>query len=432
MNKKLFTKFIIITFILLISHISFTNSAEAGWSEMDSGTTYFLYKVWGSSSNDVFAIGEDVADYTHDHIIIHYDGSEWSEVYHTSTYTLNGIWGSSSSDVYVAGYSTEDERWGSGIVLHYDGSSWSEIMDEYDHFGTKYGFDTIWCSSPTDIFTLGDNGWDFQIIHYNGSAWAIVWTSDEMGEYERSFLDIWGSSSSDVFVSGKSIIHYDGSTWSKMVSDTIKTIDGDNIWGLSSGDIYTDGGGPTEILHYDGSTWSKMESPIYLTYKNSIWCSSPSNIFLPAEDGHVYYYDGSDWSDIETGTDNDLNDIWGSSATDVFVVGDYGVVIHYDGPSSTSTTTTVTTTTVNQSTTTTASEGCPSEEIYGDDAEETELLRHLRDNILNKTPEGQEIIRLYYLWSPVIVKAMKEDEEFKEDVKEMIDGVLELIEGEVE
>ena len=38
-----------------------------------------------------------------------------------------------------------------------------------------------------------------------------------------------------------------------------------------------------------------------------------------------------------------------------------------------------------------------------------------------------EIIRLYYEWSPAIVVAMKDDEEFKEEIEEMIDGVLMLI-----
>ena len=75
---------------------------------------------------------------------------------------------------------------------------------------------------------------------------------------------------------------------------------------------------------------------------------------------------------------------------------------------------------------------CLSESIYGDDSEETELLRNFRDTILSSTPEGEEIIRLYYQWSPAIVKAMEEDEEFKEEMKEMIDGVLPLIRIEVE
>jgi len=51
---------------------------------------------------------------------------------------------------------------------------------------------------------------------------------------------------------------------------------------------------------------------------------------------------------------------------------------------------------------------------------------------LSKTLTGQEIIRLYYQWSPVIVKAMEKNEEFKTEVKELIDGVLELIEREAE
>jgi hypothetical protein len=79
------------------------------------------------------------------------------------------------------------------------------------------------------------------------------------------------------------------------------------------------------------------------------------------------------------------------------------------------------------STTTTIMPICLIEQIYGEDSEETELLRYLRDNVLSTAPKGQELIRLYYEWSPVIVEMMEEDEEFKAQVKEMIDGVLELI-----
>jgi hypothetical protein len=34
---------------------------------------------------------------------------------------------------------------------------------------------------------------------------------------------------------------------------------------------------------------------------------------------------------------------------------------------------------------------------------------------------------MYYQWSPAIVKAMKKDEEFKEEVKEIIDRLLEMM-----
>ena len=45
---------------------------------------------------------------------------------------------------------------------------------------------------------------------------------------------------------------------------------------------------------------------------------------------------------------------------------------------------------------------------------------------------GQEIIRISYQWSPVIVKAMKEDEELKQVIKKLIDSVLPLIKKWVE
>ena len=43
--------------------------------------------------------------------------------------------------------------------------------------------------------------------------------------------------------------------------------------------------------------------------------------------------------------------------------------------------------------------------------------------MLSKTPEGQEIMRLYYEWSPAIIKAMDEGEEFRAWAKEVIGGV---------
>jgi hypothetical protein len=108
---------------------------------------------------------------------------------------------------------------------------------------------------------------------------------------------------------------------------------------------------------------------------------------------------------------------------ETFIVGSNGSVTTtiIDGETST-------TSTGDMPTTTTSITSCPSETIYGEHSEETEILRYFRDNVLAQTPEGQEIIKLYYQWSPVIVEMMNEDEEFKSELKEMIDGILEMIE----
>jgi hypothetical protein len=53
----------------------------------------------------------------------------------------------------------------------------------------------------------------------------------------------------------------------------------------------------------------------------------------------------------------------------------------------------------------------------------------LRDHVLSTTPEGQEIVRLYYQLSPEIVTLMRTDGTFKERVKALIDGMLPIVGG---
>ena len=74
---------------------------------MTSGTKYPLNGVWGSSSTDVFAVGDEGT-------ILHYDGSTWSPMESGLKKVLNAVWGTSGTDVFVAG--------DGGTILHYDGS----------------------------------------------------------------------------------------------------------------------------------------------------------------------------------------------------------------------------------------------------------------------------------------------------------------------
>ena len=76
--------------------------------------------------------------------------------------------------------------------------------------------------------------------------------------------------------------------------------------------------------------------------------------------------------------------------------------------------------------------GCPATFALERDSNDLNTLRKFRDEVLSKTPVGQEIIKLYYELSPVIVKAMTEDKEFREEVKDMIDGILPLVRKAVE
>jgi len=173
-------------------------------------------------------------------------------------------------------------------------------------------------------------------------------------------------------------------------------------------------------------SWSEMESGT--TCKSDGDCGPDEFCSMNQEDADG---DGvGDVCDADIATSSTTTSIKKTTTTTVQSTTTTSMVL--------STTTTIiptpeTTTTISSSSTTTTSffDICVIEKIYGEDSDEVEHLRYFRDNILTKTPEGQEITRLYYQWSLVIAKAMEEDEEFKEEIKEIIDMVLPLIGKEV-
>jgi hypothetical protein len=76
--------------------------------------------------------------------------------------------------------------------------------------------------------------------------------------------------------------------------------------------------------------------------------------------------------------------------------------------------------------------GCPVTEIFGLHSAETTFLRNVRDGILSKTLEGRELIKLYYRWSPTIVKVMREDKGFQREIKEILETFLSSMKEDID
>ena len=267
------------------------------WGRMGSSTYAELWDIWGTSANDIFAVGGDGA-------IIHYDGAAWHTMESTrenvSGSSLRGVWGSSSSNVYAVGYH--------GVILEYNGNAWSLVYGGNEPF---FFFD-VWGSSASDIFVVGEQG---KIVHYDGNAWRSM----DSGTFSWGLSAVWGSSASDVFVVGEygKIFHYDGNAWSSMDSGTLKTLNG--VWGTSATDVYAVGDSRT-ILHYNGSTWSPMTVK-HGSYFNDVWGTSDSDIFVVGRFGGILHYNGSTWSPMAESVGDVLYGIWGTSPTNVYAVG---------------------------------------------------------------------------------------------------------------
>jgi hypothetical protein len=487
MNESLFRKMIAITFIMVSVLLISIGDVMAGWTAMNSWTTGYLTDVGGCSGSDVFAVGESgtivhydgsnwstMSSGTTEHLygvwcnsgsdvfvvgaggtILHYDGITWTAMTSgTTTAYFSDVWGSSGSDVFAVG--------SSGTVLHYNGTAWSSMSS-----ATGEGLTGVWGSSGSDVFAVGDHSIK---IHYNGTSWSAM-----LPVTTGSLNGIWGSSGSDVFAVGESgtILHYDGTTWTAMSSGTT-TDSFQDVWGSSGTDVFAVS---QPIFHYDGTGWSEMVdgsswSPWHL---NGIWGSSGSDVFAAGGIGIILHYDGnpapaSTTTSAMTTTTAPISTttispqsfavagtVTGAVSANIPVEllgdasqmvntdnngyyefvnltagGSYVIIPQLDGyvfepPEHVISNLAMDELDINF--VASVAPLCPTEVIYGEDSEKTELLRYFRDYVLSVTPEGREIIKLYYQWSPVAVKAMEEDKVFEEEVKEMIDGALLLIGG---
>ena len=181
----------------------------------------------------------------------------------------------------------------------------------------------VWCSSSSNVYAVGDKG---HIIHYNGSSWSEI-----ESETTESLEGIWGSSATDIFVVGyrKTILHYDGSSWSTMMSDSSGGFLA--VHGSSANNVYAVGYSGA-IYHYDGSTWTEMTSNTS-DYLYGVWANSTNDVFAVGSPGTIMHYNGSTWSAMTSGTTNALYGIFGTSGNNVYAVGSSGTVIQYNGSS---------------------------------------------------------------------------------------------------
>jgi len=141
-----------------------------------------------------------------------------------------------------------------------------------------------------------------------------------------------------------------------------------------------------------------------------VWGFSDTNMLAAGDYGTILHYDGASWEPVDSGVTSRIFGVWGSSPDNIFAAGDAGMVLRSDGQTVTTTTTT--------------SIPCPAELIYGEVSDEVVMLRYIRDALLRESPQGQEVIRLYYLWSPVVVQILENDPHLRQEVRLVVDALL--------
>jgi photosystem II stability/assembly factor-like uncharacterized protein len=266
-----------------------------------------FYGVWGSDTDDVFAVG-----HYDDDTMRHYDGSNWSSMDSSTSDNLYAVWGTASDNVYAVGTS--------GAILKYV-SSWAAKTS-----GTTNHLYGVWGYDGTHVYAVGASG----TILYSGDG-GTTWTAKTSGTTNHLY-GIWGSAADDIYAVGASgtILHSTdgaGATWTAKTSGTTNHLYG--VGGKSDGShVHVVGASGTTLYSTDGDTWTAKTSGttnhLYAVWENS----DTSYAYAVGASGAILQYISS-WSAMTNDDTNRLYGVWGTSDNNIYAVGYGGTILHY-------------------------------------------------------------------------------------------------------
>ena len=297
-------------------------------------------------------------------------GSGNSELYGVEVVSANDVWAVGRySD--ATGYKT--------LAMHWDGSAWSIVASP--NVGSQFNqLFSVTAISSDNVWAVGassDNNVLFKplIEHWNGVQWSVV--TAPLAPGTSSFLygtasvaanDIWAVGYIQVGFSAQQplVVHWDGSSWSFVVSPSTSPANNDVLWAVtavSANDVWAAGNSVdrvsgnynTLIEHWNGSAWSVVPSPnpsssIY----NFLWgieALSSSDIWVVGRSytgssypGLTEHWDSNTWSIVPSPSEQFYTELYGTSAqspSDVWAVGRQGdgfninltLIEHWDGSS---------------------------------------------------------------------------------------------------
>jgi hypothetical protein len=159
----------------------------SGWHDLDPGGSETLWWVSGTTSSDVWMVGERGR-------IVHWNGSTFSEHDSGTTATMWGVFASSDNDVWAVGgtpLAGTDEP--NDIVLHYDGDSWSPVILPSTLGVAHY---KVWGSAADDIYVVGELG---TIWHLRGDSWQL---ESDASSLSTTLFTVHGCSAEEIYVVG--------------------------------------------------------------------------------------------------------------------------------------------------------------------------------------------------------------------------------------
>lgn len=221
------------------------------------------------ADGELWAIGVEVDKRS----VWHHDGGlEWSEVLQLPYSTGGiGLWAADATTLWISGDFIE------GDILRWDGQK----FDYYKFPGSLFYVTDFHGLAPDDIWAVADGE---RLLHWDGVDWTIVYN----GANNDTLQGVWEVAPNDVWAAGSSgkVYHWDGANWA---AQKLTNWGFNDLWGTSPDDIWAIGGLQASyglIFHYDGQTWTEVVSgsgePLISLWgaEGSVWAVGYQNSVL--------------------------------------------------------------------------------------------------------------------------------------------------------
>jgi hypothetical protein len=296
------------------------------FEEMDSPTTDDLAAVWGTSFENVYAVGKDG-------LIIHFDGDAWSVVEYAADAHLNlhAIAGASADLIWAAGADR--------FMLEFDGEQWAQQQTVFDLPEWPGSYRGLCAKSAEEAIAVGDGatitvndgwGWSFGIDAYLDSDLHAV----ACGVGTDAFI---AGHDHEAFSSSVLIRYTPWNDWETMDHDP-----SDNMYGIAGdqgGGVWAvgfDDGIGSKLYRLNADNWTVATTSVHELL--GLWADTALGVWAVGNTtdddaiAAIQSWHGSSLQfELEYDGTSRLRGVWGvdeSQGRHVFAVGKAGAILH--------------------------------------------------------------------------------------------------------
>ena len=312
-HKPIITSIIFIVVMALLLITCGKNTTHPPPAGPDTTSHNFVWQVTHigdltSSLADVFAIVEDdiwavgkiqIEDSVGNDIVynaVHWNGQEWELQQFTNTngspiVPIRDIIYFSNNDIWLA----------AGSIYHWNGNN--AIISYQRNINTSELVQKLSVSSPNNIYGVGTEG---VIVHYDGSSWQKL----ESNTTTR-LLDIWrNANGSAVWACGHAsnnsesiLLRFEGSQWQTVwrwhyqqgASDSTYVGLFSSLWAFDPDSLIIVSGDGVFRQDIAGNGPPRKEKVSLGAFPNNVRGSAPNNIFIACFNGTIWHYNGATW-----------------------------------------------------------------------------------------------------------------------------------------